>query len=286
VRIVPEKLQNNGGALTVSATEQFQSQITPTPSRLEGRIALITGGANGIGWAIVRRFAQEGAHVAIADVSTESGMAAERRIRAQGGQCIFRRTDVSDRSSVEAAVQAVIDEFGAIDILVNNAGIIRFGSLMDCTAEDWKRMLAVDLEGAFYCTQIVGRYLRQANRPGRLIHVGSTASLFPAPQQGAYSVAKAGLRMISRMAAMELGRYGITSNLLCPEGAVTDMNRELLKDPEMMQKIEAAIPLGRLSTTDEIAAAAAFLASDEAAFITGAELVHDGGITISSLWWR
>lgn len=119
-----------------------------------------------------------------------------------------------------------------------------------------------------------------------MIHVGSTASLFPAPKQAAYSVAKAGLRMLSREAALELAEFGITSNLLCPMGAVTDINRELLSDPAVMQSLEDAIPAGRMATVEEIAALAAFLASDESAYMTGAELVHDGGVSISGLWWR
>jgi len=126
----------------------------------------------------------------------------------------------------------------------------------------------------------------KAGHGGRMIHIGSTASLLPTAEQGAYCVAKAGLRMVSRMAAMELAPHGITSNLLCPQGAVTDINRELLSDPVVMAKLEGNIPAGRMAKTEEIAAAAAFLASDEAAYITGAELVHDGGATISSLWWR
>jgi glucose 1-dehydrogenase len=119
-----------------------------------------------------------------------------------------------------------------------------------------------------------------------LIYVGSTASLLPTPKQAAYCVAKAGLAMMSRQAALELASFGITSNLLCPMGAVTDINRELLNDPAVMQALEDGIPAGRMATVEEIAALAAFVASDEAAYITGAELVHDGGVSISGLWWR
>ncbi len=269
-----------------SNTERYKPHITPTPDRLQGKVALITGGAKGIGRAIALRFAQEGADIAIADICTTSGMAVEKEIRATGRKCIFRETDVSNRKNVEATTQAVLDHFATIDILVNNAGIIVFGSIMECTPEDWRRMLDVDLTGALHCTQVVGNYMKQRNRPGRLIHIGSTASLLPTAQQGAYCVAKAGLRMVSRRAARELGAYGITSNLLCPEGAVTDINRELLRDPEVMHKLESTILAGRLATAEEIAASVAFLASDEAAYINGAELVHDGGITVSSLWWR
>ena len=270
----------------ISNTEKYKPHITPSPDRLKGKVALITGGAKGIGRAIALRFAQEGADIAIADIAASSMLSTEKEIRALGRKCIALQTDVTDRENVETTVQKIVDHFSAIDILVNNAGIIIFGSIMDCTPEDWKRMLDVDLTGALYCTQIVGQHMKRRNHPGRLIHIGSTASLLPTAQQGAYCVAKAGLRMVSRMAAMELGPYGITSNLLCPEGAVTDMNRDLLNDPQVLHKLEEKIPAGRFGTVEEIAAAAAFLASDEAAYINGAELVHDGGIMISSLWWR
>lgn len=119
-----------------------------------------------------------------------------------------------------------------------------------------------------------------------MLHIGSTASLLPTAQQAAYSVAKAGLLMMSKVAALELVSYNITSNVLCPQGAVTDINRELLSDPTVMDALEDNIPAHRMATVEEIAAAAAFLVSDEAAYITGTELIHDGGSTISSLWWR
>jgi glucose 1-dehydrogenase len=187
---------------------------------------------------------------------------------------------------MERTLQVAVEQLGAIDILVNNAGMVVFGSLMDCRPEDWDRTLSVDLTGAFTCTQIVGRQMIRQGRGGRLIHIGSTASLLPAAHQGAYCVAKAGLRMLSKVTAMELAPYGITSNLLCPHGAVTDINRDLLSDPAVMSKLEGKIPAGRLARVEEIAAAAAFLASDEAAFITGAELLHDGGAVNSGIWWR
>lgn len=260
----------------VSKTESYRPHLTPTPERLRGKVALVTGGARGIGRAIVERYRQEGADVAIVDLDPAPG---------EGSEAYFQ-ADVADREHVERAVQGVLRRFGHIDILVNNAGMIVFGSLMDCRQQDWDRMLAVDLTGAFHFTQIVGRAMRERNRGGRMIHVGSTASLFPAPKQAAYSVAKAGLRMLSREAALELAEFGITSNLLCPMGAVTDINRELLSDPAVMQSLEDAIPAGRMATVEEIAALAAFLASDESAYMTGAELVHDGGVSISGLWWR
>jgi glucose 1-dehydrogenase len=269
-----------------SRTELFQTRITPVAGRLKDKVALITGGAKGIGKAIAIRFAQEGADVVITDKDEAAGLETADELRALGRKALSAPADVADRAAVEGMVQRVLSDFGQIDILVNNAGIITFGSLMNCRLEDWNRMLAVDLTGSFHCTQIVGQHMMKRGLGGRMIHIGSTASLLPTAEQGAYCVAKAGLRMVSMMAAMELAPHGITSNLLCPQGAVTDINRELLSDPAVMAKLEGNIPAGRMAKTEEIAAAAAFLASEEAAYITGAELLHDGGATISSLWWR
>jgi len=260
--------------------------IRPVPDRLAGKIAVVTGGAGGIGKGIAIRFAQEGATVLIADKDFSRAEETALEIGVVGGKAEAYHADVSRQEDASAIIAKCVKNFNGIDILVNNAGIIEFGNILDCTPEDWNKMLAVDLTGAFYCTQAAARQMIQQGRGGRLVHVGSTASLFPAPFQAAYSVAKAGLLMLSRVAALEFIQQGITSNLLCPHGAVTDMNRNLLKDPSVMAKLEEHIPAGRLASVEEIAGAAAFLASDEAAYINGAELVHDGGASISGLWWR
>jgi NAD(P)-dependent dehydrogenase (short-subunit alcohol dehydrogenase family) len=269
-----------------SNTERFEPHLTPTPDRLKGKVALVTGSGRGIGKAVALRFAQEGATLIVTDKDGEAARQAAGEIQKTGQRALAFEIDITNRPAIEQTLEAVLKEAGTVDILVNNAGIIIFGSLMECRPQDWDRLLAVDLTGAFNCTQIVGRQMVLEGRGGRMIHIGSTASLLPTAQQGAYCVAKAGLRMLSRMAAMELVQHGITSNLVCPQGAVTNLNRELLRDPALMAKIEAMIPAGRMARTEEIAAVAAFLASDEAAYITGAELVHDGGATIGALWWR
>jgi glucose 1-dehydrogenase len=269
-----------------SNTHRHQARITPTPHRLHGKTALVTGGARGIGKAIATRFAQEGADVCIVDRDIGDAEQAAHEIEKLQVRAVAFEADVSDRDKVEQVVGKMVKRFGFVDVLVNNAGIIVFGSLMDCRLADWNRMIAVDLTGAFHFTQLVGRCMIQQGRGGRMIHLGSTASLLPTAQQSAYCVAKAGLMMMSRAAALELIDHNITSNLLCPQGAVTDINRELLSDPAIMKALEDHIPARRLSTVEEIAAAAAFLASDEAAFITGTELIHDGGASISGLWWR
>jgi NAD(P)-dependent dehydrogenase (short-subunit alcohol dehydrogenase family) len=267
----------------VSNTESYRPDITPVPGRLAGRVALITGAARGIGAAIARRFAQEGAGVAVTDRDEAAAKTCAEAIGEPAGASAM---DVTDRARVAAVIEEVCGALGGLDILVNNAGIIVFGALMDCRPEDWDAMIDVDLTGAMHCTQLAAQRMIRQGRGGRLIHIGSTASLLPTAEQAAYCVAKAGLRMLSRMAAMELVQHGITSNLLCPEGAVTDINRDLLRDPAIMSKLEAMIPAGRMATVEEIAALAAFIASGEAAYMTGAELVHDGGASIGALWWR
>ena len=271
---------------SLSNTERYQPRITPVPDRLLGKMALVTGSARGIGRAIAMRLAQEGAGVTVVDCDVAAANETAADLAALGARAAAVKADVSDYHAVARMVDAAVEQMGAIDILVNNAGIIVFGSLMECRREDWDRMMAVDLAGAFYCTQAVGRRMIAQGSGGRMIHIGSTASLLPTPHQAAYCIAKAGLRMLNSMAALELVGYGITSNLLCPEGAITDINRELLADPAVMAQLESHIPAGRLAHVEEIAAAVAFLASDEAAYITGAELVHDGGASIKSLWWR
>ena len=269
-----------------SNTERFQPRITPVPGRLRGKTALVTGAGRGIGKAIAERLALESANVLVNDKELKPAQEVAGRLTELGVQALAVEADISDRRSVENLFTSVEHHFGGLDILVNNAGIIVFGSLLDCRVDDWQRMMAVDLNGPFHCTQLAAKLLLRQGRGGRLIHIGSTASLLPAPEQAAYCVAKAGLRMLSRVAAMELAATGITSNLLCPEGAVTDINRELLKNPGVMAKLEASLPMRRLAKVEEIAAAVAFLASDEAAYISGTELMHDGAAAISALWWR
>jgi NAD(P)-dependent dehydrogenase (short-subunit alcohol dehydrogenase family) len=253
---------------------------------LAGKSALVTGGARGIGKAIALRFAQEGAGVCIVDKDLPEAEHTAHEVEKLGVRAVALKADVSDRAVVERVVQQAAESMGSIDVLVNNAGMIVFGSLMDCRVEDWNAMIAVDLSGAFHFTQFVGRSMIENGRGGRMIHIGSTASVLPTAQQSAYCVAKAGLLMMSRCAALELIGHNITSNLLCPQGAVTDINRELLRNSAIMGALEANIPAKRLATVEEIASAAAFLASDEAAYITGTELLHDGGAVISGLWWR
>jgi glucose 1-dehydrogenase len=251
-----------------------------------GRVALVTGGAKGIGGAIVDRLAALDATIAVFDIDAKAAQAKVAEVAVRGGRANAWRVDVSRRAEIEGAVGEVERELGPIHILVNNAGMIVFGSLLECQDSDWERMLAVDLYGVFVCTQVVGRRMVANGVKGRMVHIGSTASLLPAPQQFAYCVAKAGVKMIGQFAAAELIEHGITSNVVAPMGAVTDLNRELLADPAVMKQIESSLPIGRLAEPDEIAALAVWLCSDDARYVSGETVVHDAAKMMHAIWWR
>lgn len=251
-----------------------------------GRVAIVTGGAKGIGAAIVDRLAGAGATIAIFDVDEAAAQSKVAELQAGGAHARAWKVDVSRRSDVERAVAEAEDALGPAAILVNNAGMIVFGSLLECDDEDWQRMLAVDLFGVFVCTQTVARRMIANGVKGSIVHIGSTASFKPAPQQFAYCVAKAGVKMIGDFAAAELIEHGIRSNTVAPMGAVTDINRDLLADPAVMEALEAALPSGRLATADEIAAAAVWLCSDDAAYVSGATILHDAAALTHAIWWR
>ncbi len=251
-----------------------------------GRVAIVTGGAKGIGGAIVDRLAAAGATIAIFDVDTDAAQLKVDALNAAGTAAQAWDVDVSKRTQVEAAVDGAEQVFGPAHLLVNNAGMIVFGSLLECEDEDWERMLSVDMYGVFVCTQVVGRRMIANGVKGTMVHIGSTASYKPAPQQFAYCVAKAGVKMISDFAAAELIQHGIRSNMVAPMGAVTDINRDLLADPAVMEALEGALPSGRLATADEIAAAAVWLCSDDAAYVSGSTILHDAAALTHAIWWR
>jgi glucose 1-dehydrogenase len=252
----------------------------------DGRVAVVTGGAKGIGGAVVDRLAAAGAAIAIWDVDATAAAGRAEAVATAGGRARAYHADVSSREQVQHAADATERELGPIELLVNNAGMIVFGSLLECEDADWERMLAVDLFGVFACTQVVARKMIASGTRGRMVHVGSTASLLPAPQQFAYCVAKAGVRMIGQFAAAELIGHGIRSNVVAPMGALTDINRDLLADPAVMSAIESALPVGRLATADEIAASIVWLLSDDAEYVSGDVLLHDAAALTHAIWWR
>ena len=245
---------------------------------LTGKIAIVTGGSRGIGRAIVLRLASQGADVAF----SYRGNAAAAQDTAAAVEALGRRAlavqgDVSDPVAAEGVVAAALAAFGRVDILVNNAGITRDDLIMRMSLDAWREVLETNLFGAFYTIKAVTRPMLKA-RSGRIINITSVSGQAGQTGQANYSAAKAGLIGLTKATARELASRGITSNAVAPGFVLTELTQDL---PEaLMTELLARTPLGRLGTTDEIAAAVAFLASDEAAFITGQVLAIDGGLVM------
>jgi len=246
--------------------------------QLDGRIALVTGAGQGIGEAVVRAFAAEGARVCIADVAGDRAQALAAELARDGVDAMGGRCDVASRSDVDALVAATTARFGRIDILVNNAGIIRPAMLHKMSAEQWEAVLGVHLTGSFNCLQAVAPGM-MARRYGRIINVTSTAGVQGTIGQINYSAAKAGIVGMTMSAARELAQYGITVNAVAP-GAATPMTETIRTDERFREKYLARIPLGRWAEPAEIAPVFVFFASDAASYVTGQVLAADGGMTI------
>lgn len=240
--------------------------------KLNEKVAIITGGAQGIGKATAERFAAEGAKVAIWDIDKEKGAAVAEAI---GGK--FYAADTSSLEAAEAAAKQVVDDFGQIDILINNAGITRDASFKKMTADQWQQVIDVNLTGVFNCTKAVFPYMAERNY-GRIISAASVVAHYGNFGQTNYVATKAGVIGMTKVWAREMGRKGITANAVAPGFIATEM---VAKVPEkVIQSLEEKTPVQRLGKPEEIASAYAFLASDEAAFITGTTLCVDGGLTL------
>ncbi|HEV7863901.1 MAG TPA: SDR family oxidoreductase [Acidimicrobiia bacterium] len=252
--------------------------------RLDGRVALITGGASGIGAAAVRLFAAEGAAVAVLD---RDGDGAARLVGTLGeGAALALAADVTDREAVVEATARAVATFGRLDVVYDNAGVpAGFGPVADLTLADWNLCLAVNVTGTLVCTQAALPHLRAAGG-GSIVNQSSVAALVGIPGLTAYSAAKGAVVALTRTLAAELAPEGIRVNAICAGTVDTPMARPLLAvrgqgDLELGAKLTAErYPIGRIGTPDEIARAALFLASDESSFITGAVLTADGGMTI------
>jgi 3-oxoacyl-[acyl-carrier protein] reductase len=243
---------------------------------LKDRAAFITGAASGIGRAIAETFAENGANVTIADIDLEAATHLADEIRAAGGKAIAVQTDVSSAQSVAAAVEATVAAFDGIDILVNNAGICPMRAFEEIPLEEWERVLAVNLTGAFICAQAVTPYLKESEH-GRIINIGSVAGRIGGLAVGAhYSVSKAGIMCLTKVLARALAAYGITANSISPGTIETALTADWSR--ETKENLRQQILLRRLGKPEDVAAAALYLASDGAAYVTGATLDVNGGI--------
>jgi NAD(P)-dependent dehydrogenase (short-subunit alcohol dehydrogenase family) len=244
--------------------------------RLEGKVTVVTGAGNGIGEATARRFAREGAIVVANDVDMEQARSVVTDLQRAGARALAVAGDVTKRADVETLMHHVVAEFGRVDVLINNAGINRDAMSHKMTEEQWDQVLSVNLKGTFLCAQAALTRMREHGW-GRVVNTSSIGSLGNIGQAN-YAASKAGVIGLTRTLALEYAKYGITVNCIAP-GPV--MTRMLAGVPEAIrEKIVARVPIGRIARPDEIAGVHAFLASDDAAYITGQVVFVDGGMSV------
>lgn len=248
--------------------------------RLEGKIALITGAASGIGWVTAELFAQEGAIVILADRAADKLAQRLQGLQAQSGGHRAVALDVTSEDDWKRVLLEIEREFGRLDVLVNNAGIGYFRSIADTTFEEWRNILAVNLDSVFLGTKHALPLLARSGK-GSIVNVSSIRGQVAGPNVAAYSASKAGVRLFTKSTAIECAaaRNGIRANSVHPGVIETPMSAQALEDPAKLQKSLEHIPVGRLGKAAEIAAAIVFLASDESSYMTGSELTIDGGYT-------
>ena len=245
--------------------------------RLENKVALISGGARGQGAAEARIFAQEGAKVVIGDVLDVEGTSVAAEIAEAGGDAIYVHLDVTDEEDWRSAIGTAVSRFGKLDILVNNAGIWKRGRVEDTTVEDWDRIMDVNAKGVFLGTKLAIPEMRKAGG-GSIINISSTGGMVGGPLSTAYPASKAAVRLFSKSTAIQYAKEGIRANSIHP-GAIDTLMIEQVWEGANREEEIAKIPLGRVATPEDVAYGALFLASDESSFMTGSELVIDGGDT-------
>ena len=245
---------------------------------LEGKIALVTGGSQGIGESIAKALAAAGAHVVVAARGEEKAAAVAGAIVAAGGKAEPLRLDVGDPASVSAAFKAVALKHGKLDILVNNAGITDDGLILRMSKESWDKVIATDLTGVFLCAQEAAKLMLKKRIPGRIVNITSVVGLMGNPGQTNYAAAKAGVVGFTKALAREIGSRGITVNAVAPGYVETTMT-DVLND-DQKKALVGQIVLGRLGTADDVAGAVVYLASDAAAYVTGTCLNVSGGLYI------
>ncbi|HMD41049.1 MAG TPA: glucose 1-dehydrogenase [Candidatus Acidoferrum sp.] len=249
------------------------------PSRLEGKVAAVTGGDQGIGRAIAERLARDGADIAICYRKNKAGAdevvagitAAKRRAAAF-------QADIGKVSDGQRFIEETVAALGRVDILINNAGLEKRADFWDVTEEDWDAVLNVNLKGMFFTTQAVVRHLRQVGRPGKIINISSVHEELPFPHFASYCASKGGIKMLTRNLSIELAPNQITINSIAPGAIETPINTKLLNDPVKLKELLENIPLGRLGKPEDVAGIASFLASADSDYVTGTTFFVDGGL--------
>src|SRR5512132_218244 len=248
-------------------------------ARLAGKVALISGGARGQGAAEARLFVREGAAVVFGDVLDDDGKKVEAEIRAAGGQATYVHLNVTREADWQAAVGTAVQTYGRLSVLVNNAGILFRAKIEDTSEEDWDRIMAVNVKGVFLGTKCAIPATRHAGG-GSIVNISSTAGLVGSPgETAAYTATKGAVRLFTKATAIQHAKDNIRCNSVHPGPIATDMIRDTLENPDLWAQRLRRLPMGRAATTGDIAYGVLYLASDESSYVTGSELVIDGGTT-------
>ena len=246
---------------------------------LKGKVAIVTGGNSGIGKAIALELARQGANIVIDYVShPEATEAEEQQIAALGDQAIGVEADVSQVADLQKLIDAAVQKFGRVDVMVNNAGVETRTSILDTTEAQYEKVLNINLKSAFFGTQIAAQQMIKQGGGGRIINITSVHEDWPMPGNTPYCLSKGGMRMLTRTAGLELAPHNVLVVGVGPGAVATPINLVTMKDPALMAKLDAAIPLGRMAKPVEIASVVAFLASDAASYITATTIFADGGM--------
>ena len=246
--------------------------------KLEGKVAIVTGGGRGIGYGCAKRFAMEGAKIVLAEMDQKLGRAAEESLRAEGADVRFLRCDVGDQDDVARTIAGTLEVFGGIDICLNNAGISRREHFFDVTEADFDAIMRINLKGVYFVSQAVAREMVRAGTSGSIINMGSIVGTLSVPQQPVYCVTKQGVDGVTRVFSLALADKGIRVNAIAPGTIHTEMSEQVHQHTEAWHRqVMSRTPLGRLGVPDDIGRTAVFLASDDSDYITGQTIVVDGG---------
>ena len=246
--------------------------------RLKDRVAIVTGAGGGIGRAIGKGLAREGASVVVGDISSAASEQVAREIAAEGGNAIALQADVANLETHEQLVAAALGRFGRLDVLVNNAGIQFREPFLEATPQAWDRTFDVNLKGPFFLSQKAARAMTRGG--GKILNVASIHDTVPLRDRSIYAITKGGMKLLTRSLAFELAQYKINVNSISPGAIATDMNRDLLADPVRLAALRDRIPWQRIGDAEDLVGAAIFLVSPESDYITGATLYVDGGLLL------